>query len=90
MLRLRRSDRARHMMLRIIPATGEPELVLPRRTPLGTGLAFARDKAGWLQRQLDAIPPPVPRLNRRAHACAPTASGDPAPRCVPVPSLGCR
>lgn len=60
MLRLRRSDRARHMMLRIIPATGEPELVLPRRTPLGTGLAFARDKAGWLQRQLDAIPPPVP------------------------------
>ena len=60
MLLLRRSDRARHVMLRIIPATGEPELVLPNRTSLRVGLDFARDKAGWLQRQLDAVPPPVP------------------------------
>jgi len=59
-LLLRRSERARHLMLRIIPATGEPELVLPRRTSLSAGLDFARDKAGWLQRQLDAVPPPVP------------------------------
>ena len=59
-LLLRRSGRARHVMLRIIPATGEPELVLPSRTSLRVGLDFARDKADWLQRQLDAVPPPVP------------------------------
>jgi len=60
MLLLRRSDRARHMMLRIVPATGEPELVLPRRASLSRGLAFARDKADWLQQQLAVIPPAVP------------------------------
>jgi len=59
-LALRRSARARHILLRIDDATGEVELVLPRRAALRDGLAFAQAKAAWIAARLDALPPAVP------------------------------
>ncbi|MBT5778783.1 MAG: M48 family metallopeptidase [Rhodospirillaceae bacterium] len=59
-LLLRRSARARHVMLRIDDANGEVELVLPRRAAICDGLAFADSKAGWIAARLNALPPTVP------------------------------
>lgn len=59
MLRVRRSPRARRFLLHVDVA-GEAELVLPRRADLEDGLAFARDKAGWVERHLRTVPQPVP------------------------------
>ncbi len=59
MLRVRRSRRARRFLLHVDVA-GEAELVLPRRAAFADGMAFARDKAGWIARHLEAVPQPVP------------------------------
>lgn len=59
-LQLRRSARARRIMLRIDDADGEVELVLPRRAAISDGLAFANSKAGWIAARLNGLPPAVP------------------------------
>ena len=59
MLRIRRSRRARRFLLHVDVA-GEAELVIPGRATFRDGLAFARDKAGWIERHLAKVPPPVP------------------------------
>ncbi len=59
MLRVRRSRRARRFLLHVDVA-GEAELVIPRRATFRDGLAFARDKAGWIERHLSQVPRPVP------------------------------
>jgi predicted metal-dependent hydrolase len=57
---VRRSPRARRILLHVDAYTGAIELVLPRRTSLVEGLAFARSKTAWLESRLDEIAPAVP------------------------------
>jgi predicted metal-dependent hydrolase len=57
---IRRSRRARRVALRIVPGTGEVELVVPHRASIRQGIAFAREKADWLKRHLVNMPGPVP------------------------------
>jgi predicted metal-dependent hydrolase len=59
-LSIRRSRRARRVALRIVPGSGEVELVVPHRGSIKQGIAFAREKADWLKAHLRAVPPPVP------------------------------
>lgn len=59
-LRVRRSRRAKRLALRIMPASGEVELVVPIRASVKQGIAFAREKASWLKTHLGKLPPPVP------------------------------
>ena len=57
---LRRSARARRILLQVDAHSGMVELVLPRRAAVEDGVEFARSKAGWLQSRLKEIPPRVP------------------------------
>lgn len=62
-LTVRRSRRAQRLYLRVDPAAPVDfpvELVLPRGVGLAEGLRFARDMAGWVGRQLKALPAAVP------------------------------
>lgn len=59
-LRVRRSRRAQRLALRIMPASGEVELVVPIRASVKQGIAFAREKGSWLKAHLSKLPPPVP------------------------------
>ncbi len=59
MLRVRRSHRARRYLLHVDVA-GEAELVIPRRASFRGAMAFARDKAAWIERHLSKVPRPVP------------------------------
>ena len=58
-LNLRRSARARHILIRIDDASGSVELVLPRRAALGKALAFAHSCADWIETRLQALPPTI-------------------------------
>lgn len=57
---LRRSARARRYSLRVSQLDGRVTLTLPQGAPLEEGLAFAREKAGWIRAQLAAQPGPAP------------------------------
>ena len=59
-VRVRRSARARRILLHVDAYTGAIELVLPRRVSHDEGLAFARSKTAWLQTRLEEIAPAVP------------------------------
>ncbi len=59
-LRPRRNRRARHISLRIDPATGGAILVLPLSASLAEGLDFARSKSRWLRANLDSLPQRTP------------------------------
>jgi len=59
-LRVRRSRRAQRLALRIMPASGEVELVVPLRASVKQGVAFAREKASWIKAHLSNLPLPVP------------------------------
>lgn len=59
-LSIRRSRRARRVALRIVPGSGEVELVVPHRGSIKEGIAFAREKADWLTAHLRNMLPPVP------------------------------
>ena len=59
-LRPRRNSRARHISLRIDPATGCAILVLPLSASLAEGLDFARSKSRWLRANLDSLPQRTP------------------------------
>ncbi|MHA1538833.1 MAG: M48 family metallopeptidase [Alphaproteobacteria bacterium] len=56
---VRRSARARQILLRIDAASGGVVLVLPRRASLAEGLAFAQSKDRWVARRLESLPPSV-------------------------------
>lgn len=58
-VRLRRSDRARRITLRVARHDGGVTLTLPRHAPLNDGVAFAESRAGWLRRQLDTLTLPI-------------------------------
>ena len=57
---VRRSARARRILLHVGQIDGAVELVLPPGAALGEGLEFARDKAAWVARRLDLVLPRVP------------------------------
>ena len=59
-IEVQRNRRARRLTLRLDPQSGAVRLVIPQRTPLAEGLLFAQHKAGWIAKQLDAMPTPVP------------------------------
>jgi len=52
----RRSARARRMLLRVDPARGGPELVLPQGVTPEVGADFARRHIGWLRLRLARLP----------------------------------
>jgi len=56
---VRRSRRARRFLLHVDFA-GMAELVIPRRAAFADGMAFAREKASWIETHLAAVPRPVP------------------------------
>ena len=58
-LNLRRSARARHILIRIDESKGEVELVLPRRAAVRDGLAFAHARANWIETRLAGLPPAI-------------------------------
>ncbi len=53
---LRRSGRARRMILRVRREDGQAVLTLPRHVPLTEGRAFAEAKREWLQRAAARVP----------------------------------
>ena len=53
---VRRSDRARHLSLRIEPSMDGVELVLPRRVAFREGVEFARSHGAWIQARLAELP----------------------------------
>lgn len=59
-LTVRRSLRAQHISLRILPGGPGAELVLPLRVSRRQGLAFAHAKAAWLEDRLVDLPKAVP------------------------------
>ena len=56
---VRRSARAKRIMLRFEAASGAVVLVLPRRASLAEGLRFAQSKGRWVARRLESLPPSV-------------------------------
>ena len=61
-LRIRRSDRARRMLLRVESREAAVILVLPRKASVREGLQFIEEKTDWIARRLDSLPPRVPFL----------------------------
>lgn len=59
-LAVRRSKRARNILLHVGTLDGSVELVLPQRVPLAEGLSFARSKGKWVQRRLSEVLGPIP------------------------------
>ncbi len=57
---VRRSARARRILLQVGQVDGAVELVLPRGVAMGEALEFADRKAAWVERRLDLVLPPVP------------------------------
>jgi predicted metal-dependent hydrolase len=59
-LALRRSSRARRIAIRVDPALGGAELVLPADVLVSAGRAFVVQRSAWLLARLDRIPALVP------------------------------
>ncbi len=57
---VRRSARARRILLQVGQVDGAVELVLPRGAALDEALEFAEQKAAWVERRLDLVLPRVP------------------------------
>lgn len=57
---VRRSARARRILLNVGVHDGRVELVLPRGASRREGAAFVRTQTGWIARQLAAVGGPVP------------------------------
>lgn len=54
------NPRARRVTLKVDPAGGRVELVLPPRTSLRAARSFAEQQEGWIRQRLAALPPRVP------------------------------
>ncbi len=59
-LRVRRSSRARHMLIHVDVIDAVAELVLPRYATLDEGIDFAHSKRRWIGARLKEAPPAVP------------------------------
>ncbi|MGH6955008.1 MAG: M48 family metallopeptidase [Alphaproteobacteria bacterium] len=58
-LNIRRSQRAKRLLLRVSLEGNAVELVLPRWVAVSEGLRFAASKSGWIERQLAGVAPPI-------------------------------
>jgi predicted metal-dependent hydrolase len=52
--------RARRIVMRVNPVTGEVTVTAPARTGMAQAMAFARGEADWITRQRGAVPAPIP------------------------------
>ena len=59
-LRVRKSRRARRMILRVLPFGAGVEVVLPPGVAEAEGLDFSRRRAGWIESHLEEQPPRAP------------------------------
>ncbi len=53
---IRHNPRARRLIIRVHPSTGEVTVVAPSRRALGHALDFARSEAAWIKRRLAKVP----------------------------------
>ena len=70
-VRVRLNPRARRMIVKVNPATGEVSVTVPSRRGLSAALDFARGEKDWITRQLAKAPGPValvPGAGIEAHA----------------------
>ena len=56
---VRLNPRARRIVMRVHPATGEITVTAPARGGAGPALAFVRGETQWIARQLQRLPKPV-------------------------------
>jgi predicted metal-dependent hydrolase len=56
---LRLNPRARRMIVKVHPSTGEVTVVAPSRHSLNHALDFARSEREWIAKRLENVPPPV-------------------------------
>lgn len=57
---LRLNPRARRLIVKVHPSTGEVTVVAPSRRALDGALAFARSETDWIRKRLARVPKPVP------------------------------
>ncbi|MBC2670689.1 M48 family metallopeptidase [Novosphingobium piscinae] len=57
---VRRLAHARRLTLRLAPDGSAVRITIPRWTPTGEALEFARSRQDWLERQLERLVPPQP------------------------------
>jgi len=57
---VRLNPRARRMIVKVHPTTGEVSVVAPSRRGLEHALDFARSERDWIAKRLEHVPPPVP------------------------------
>ena len=57
---MRLNPRARRLIVKVHPSTGEVSVVAPSRRALDHALEFARGEAEWIARRLAHVPKPVP------------------------------
>jgi predicted metal-dependent hydrolase len=57
---LRLNPRARRLIVKVHPSTGEVTVVAPSRRSLEGALAFARSETDWIRKRLARVPKPVP------------------------------
>mgnify|MGYP001028186739 CR=1 FL=1 len=55
-VKVRLNPRARRMIVKVNPATGEVSVTVPTRQGLNSALAFARREHDWIARQLAIVP----------------------------------
>src|SRR6185312_11654959 len=58
-VKLRLNPRARRVIVKVHPGTGEVTVVAPTRTGLKHALDFARGEKEWIARQRARVPAPV-------------------------------
>jgi predicted metal-dependent hydrolase len=56
---VRFNPRARRMVMRVHPVSGDVTVTAPARASLASALTFARGEAGWIARQRDQVPPAI-------------------------------
>jgi predicted metal-dependent hydrolase len=57
---LRLNPRARRLIVKVHPTTGEVTVVAPSQRALNHALAFARSESDWISKRLAHVPKPVP------------------------------
>jgi len=57
---MRLNPRARRLIVKVHPSTGEVTVVAPSQRALDRALDFARGETPWIARQLARVPKPIP------------------------------
>jgi predicted metal-dependent hydrolase len=58
-INVRFNPRARRMVMRVHPVSGEVTVTAPSRASLAAAIAFARGEVGWIAHQRDQMPPSI-------------------------------